>query len=332
MRTRGRVRASKTIRYSSHNARLAWGATSLAMALVGIALALPSFERTAIAPGPWGLWVSDDGKVNWRKPPGALLSLEQVSNHDCTAKTTFRGSLGYDSSSFDSRTRPRRLVLAASRIKIHRAEVADSSGERAKWVEMHLRKFRNVYVAWTDEGPWFGDEGENVDFRMELDSYAHQGYGSCFARTPGLFEFVNTWHEAQDQAMILLGGKRFSGRSGTDTFAYQVATRASVSTSVAGMEPDRGTMPGNASVSAREATVSCSNPTNGLGDSNPAAFQQNDCGTTISFRDPASAGDLNRRVFLAGLLLSASIGIALECVMGSVSGRRRFVNEEHDAS
>ena len=242
----------------------------------------------------------------------------------------------------DSARRPKTMAFALAGVEVVSADIRDGddgSGAGAPWRPMAVRRapigdfptdvsYVTVIAGRVGQrrytfGPYF---------RLHLRATREAGHRSCYVTTPGLFEYpgdTEYWSVANS-----LGYLWFEKHGHAD-LDYAPLADALVRVSVDGMVPDRSALDANAAVQRRKAVLACTGniPSPPDDKHDPFATLRTlsttpNCGSVQRFAASDAAADLNRRIFIAGLLASAALGMLLEAAM---LGRTRTAVPESEA-
>lgn len=318
--SRGRLRQ---VSFRSGRVRVGFGALGLLCGIVGFWLAGPAFRGTPDPPEPWGLWVSSDLTGGAQGEPSWILQMSISADHGCGAPATATGELRGGIEGARSR-RPRLLVLSVAGRDVLSAEVTEKFGRLGDaygWRPMRLARFRTAFIA---EGR-LRAPSEAYFFRLRLNAAESAGYSSCYVTSPSLFGLTGAnaeWDLANQMGEI----HRSQSAPDPKPLAYSPVKDAILQMSAPGMLPDRGSLDAGAIVRSDGLQVTCT----GLIPQRPAAAEgdeffyertlaeQSSCASVQTFRAGDIDAELNRRLFLAGVLLSIAVGLLFEAV---VSGR-----------
>lgn len=309
--------------FRSGRARLLWGLAGVALIALGAALVYPAFRPTPDPPRPWGLWVTTDGArvPDPRHMPDALLELAVVGQPECGRPTRVTGTLHGEQlgSVVGVRRRPHQLFLSLAHARILSAEARRSYAKR--WRTMRIVRFRTVdtaQVRFQDGHP--GDD--TLEFRLEVTGIARRaGHRACYLTSPVLFEYAGdhrTWDEANGQGRVYLDTK---APRGGDRFDYAPLTDAIVTLRVPGQLPDRAWVDDDTLARAAETVLTCSGnvPGDDGSRSDYAIWRQlvtlPSCGSVQRFQANDAEGQLNRLIFIAGLVVSVGTALLIEALV-----------------
>jgi hypothetical protein len=182
---------------------------------------------------------------------------------------------------------------------------------------MNLSRFRDVYVA---RAPLLGRldprlfAGSVLHFRLSLDIARDAGYSACTLTSPAVVDLPDDlmWLEASQQAQAFLHHPRLSDHLLND---------AIVGMSVKDRVPGRSELDSNAIVRGDSLRLTCGEIPNPRPNRNDEFFlertlaEKPSCASVQTFQTSDAAEDLNRRIFLGGLLLSAAVAMLLEALI-----------------
>lgn len=186
-----------------------------------------------------------------------------------------------------------------------------------QWRRMRLSRFRDVYVA---QAPLIGRLDPKfflagvLKFRLSLDIARDAGYSACSLTSPALVSFPGhslMWWEANRQALDFLDHP---------PLADAMLNDAAVGMSVNDRVPDRSELDSNARVRGDSIQLTCGEIPNPKPNPYDEFFlervlaEKPSCASVQTFRTSDAAEDLNRRIFLGGLLLSAAVAMLLEAL------------------
>lgn len=181
---------------------------------------------------------------------------------------------------------------------------------------MTLSRFRDVYIA---RAPLVGRldpslfAGGVLHFRLALDIARDAGYSACTLTSPAVVHLPNDleWLEASLQARAFLHQPDLSDHLLND---------AIVGMSVKGRVPARSELDSNAIVRGDSLQLTCGEMPNPRPNRYDEFFlertlaEKPSCASVQVFRASDAAEDLNRRIFLGGLLFSAAVAMLLEAI------------------
>jgi hypothetical protein len=158
---------------------------------------------------------------------------------------------------------------------------------------------------------------------LSLDLATRAGFNACYVDTPDLLEYTaasNTFTSAEDAA------NRWAQNHASDLVkALPLFDRVVLSTRVAGMTPDQTFLSSNQVVQHDEVRATCDGD---VPDPPPETehddfyfyqklFTTSGCSNSQRFHVAGSDQLLNRRVFIAGIVISLALAMLLEaCVTG----------------
>ncbi len=315
--------------FASRSARLLWGIFAVLIGLVGYTLASPAFRATPPPPNPWALYVTTNGvSKHWRKDPANwLLNLSVSAKNGCGHPVTVFGTLNTDF--LDKLVhQPSAVLLSIANAQVLNAQIAAfplhptrPGWESARWRPMTISRFRGVYIV---EGltrtPSVFFNNDSIYFRLTINASRSAGYSACYLTSPGLVEYPGasqTWDKAAQLAEIYQERRHF-----TRTFEYAPLNDAIVRMAVPGELPDRTALDAHAVVRSDSLQLTCSAEVPDdphLLESDYFSYErilatESNCASVQTYREPGAADDLNRRLFLAGVLLSAAVAMLIEAV------------------
>ncbi len=227
-------------------------------------------------------------------------------------------------------------ALSVAGVDIASAEMRDGSdgalAPTAPWRSMSLKRIptnglpgvQPVTVLSGNVKGW--DQTFGPSFRLHVIQHDSAGYRVCYVTSPALFEYAGDstyWSAAQE-----LGQMWFDNNT-SFRVDYAPLTDAIVRMAVAGMLPDRGSLDAGAIVQRRTALLTCTADVPVDASADPSkSFEPwrqlataSNCASIQRFVASDAANDLNRRIFVAGLLASAAVGMLLEAlVLGRTEG------------
>ncbi|MGN6557011.1 MAG: hypothetical protein ACTHLH_03250 [Solirubrobacterales bacterium] len=242
----------------------------------------------------------------------------------CTEPAVARGELQADSASKLKRL-PAFFALGVAGAEVMSAEIGRplESGsprkDRFKWRPMDLRPFRHIYVANVSiPKRWVARNGATIYFRLRVSAASQAGYGACYLTSPSLVEYPGAdprWNAAQSLLDIFL-----QNRGKWSQLEYAPLNDAILSMAVHGKLPDRSAIDAGALVRGDSLLLTCS----GEIPDEPHRLEEDafhyervlvgesSCASVQTFRASDAADSLNLRLFFAGVLLSAAVGMLLE--------------------
>ncbi len=211
---------------------------------------------------------------------------------------------------------PTELALGIAGIPVLHAEIR---GPNESWHPALLGKREDTYVAAGRINDW--TEGAAAEFQLVLLATRSAGYESCYMTSPALFEFQGDeqiWTDADSNRTIYLQEHHRDGNLGSG-----LLTDATVTMSVPGEQPDRTLLDSGAHVKRGDIVLSCSAylPEPPSAQTEDSFFYTRElplepsCASVQTFRSSDAADNLNRRVFFAGILISAAVGLLLEALV-----------------
>lgn len=267
------------------------------------------------------MWITTNaGQKDVGRAPSWMLDASITSEGNCEGPQVLDGQFEFSEESLEQlRQRPDFLSVSVSRTKVHGAEILNPR-ERV-WEPMAVHRFREMTVLTSPRGDWWSETFNTARFRMRVGRVRSAGYGACYLSSPAVTEFQgvdSAWSEANGE-----GGVFLSLRKRFPEVDYAPLTDAVFRMRIKGHPPDRSSIDGGAFVAGSRAVVTCETNI----DSNAAIhrgsdysvgmhyMRQSNCSSVQVFRDVNSAGDLNRRVFLGGLILSIAAALLLEALV-----------------
>jgi hypothetical protein len=303
----------------------------------GYELAAPSFESTPAAPQPWGLWLGTNGEWDGTEM-GDFLELQLSPKNGCGEPVTAFGEADWSGGTTSAAERhfkilrtPTQLLLGVANAHVYSGEIRVPAAER--WHPMRVIRFRNIYVLDGHVRHWDTDE-RSVQFRFQLAVSRPAGYESCDLTSPALFEFQGAepaWGQAS-QAPIYF--QELHPEKETRLHEWPLDD-AIIWMGVPHRSPDRTVLDAGAQVRRNRILVTCTGVSpNPSGDQVRDPFyyrrtltEESSCASVQTFRAAAASDSLNRRIFIAGILFSAAVGILLEAfITGTIDrdDRREF--------
>jgi hypothetical protein len=167
-----------------------------------------------------------------------------------------------------------------------------------------------------------------VFFRLHLETSKAAGYSSCYLTSPALVEYPGLDEHWEHAANV--GGIYFI-RQGRRHLDYGPVTDAFVNMKVPGQRPDRSELDGGGFVRGDSVQLTCAGeiPRGRVKTEEDAFYiqrtvaRQPSCASIQTFRASDATEDLNRRLFLAGVVLSAAVAILLEALAIGKTSRSR---------
>jgi hypothetical protein len=310
-------RKLRSVTFSSRRARALWATIGLAALTGGYALAAPTFRSTPNPPEPWGLWVGANSQPPApREGPRWLLELAIDAHNGCGGPVTATGSLSWaEWGNHRPIQDPTRLALGAAGVQILRVEVRDPKSKTWRIVTFALKE--DTYIA-EDTLTHGLPEGEEAEFRLTFLGSRSAGYKACYLTSPALFDFPA--HEEIELDARLTGERYLDERHRLNGILGDPLTDAIVRMSVLNQQPDRAVLDSGAQIQHGEAVLTCTSispETPQIYRSDPfyanrMLFGESSCASIQTFRSSDASDSLNRRVFFAGILISAAVGILLE--------------------
>jgi hypothetical protein len=283
----------------------------------GYALAAPTFRSTPSPPEPWGLWVGANSQPSeLQNGPEWLLELAIDAHDGCGGPVTATGNVSWAEWGGHRPLRdPTRLALGATGIQILRVEVQDP--ESKIWRIVHFAHQEDTYVA-EDILTHGLPESEEAQFRLTFFGSRSAGYEACYLTSPALFDFSS--HEESELDTRLTGERYLDEHRRHNGIHGNPLADAIVRMSVLDQQPDRTVLDAGAHVENGEAVLTCTSispETPPIYRRDPfygerMLFGQSSCAGIQTFRSSDASDNLNRRVFFAGILISAAVGILLE--------------------
>jgi hypothetical protein len=223
---------------------------------------------------------------------------------------------------------PNPVAIAVSGTRVAFARIR-SDGKKT-WRPMHL--------ALVPTRPYFGTFGtksvtiltgdvdtgsprdySGVSVQLGVAAAKNAGHRSCFATAPGLFEYpgdASQWNAAQQ-----IGYQWLQDHRHVPT-VYAPLSDAIVKMSVRGMIPDRSALDAGARVQGGRAVFTCTGNVPEVSDQKGDDFAterelatRSNCSSVQRFAASDAVDDLNRRIFLAGLLAAAGLSMLLEALV-----------------
>jgi hypothetical protein len=314
--------------FASRRARAIWAGLGLLLGLAGYLLVAPALESRPPPPRPWGLWFSTDAldKQSYPRPTSWLLRLWVKADRGCGEPVAVRGEI-LIANPYQLARSPRTAVLSVAGARVLDAEIKGISNLRSWrgsiWRPMAVARSHEAYVA---QAPLFGRLEPNLLgsramlFRLSLEATRGAGYAACSMTSPALFGLPGDdalWDLAETR------GKAFMYRREGVRMSRPPLTDAIVRMSVPGRTPDRSELDAGAVVHGGSVLLTCED---GFNHFLPREAREDEffylrtlaaepsCASVQTFRTSDSSEDLNRRLFLAGLLLSAAVAMLLEAV------------------
>jgi len=311
----------RTVIFGSRRARLVWGLAGLLALAGGFLLARPSFDRSAPAALPWGLWIGTDSP--YAPNAGHLLQM-RVEANGCGEPVVATGSLDWAPADRWFRHHsseeliPGRLVLGIAGATVIGAEVRDF--RRRRWRPIQVRPYHGIAVA---DGRVRGTRGygePEVRFRLLLDAPAASGFEACSVASPALLEYQ--------------GGEKVFERA-TEVFGYLEGhvdhdverveafdvSDGLIWMKVAGHQPDRSMLTTGTGVRGNRVLVTCTSSRYSGSSRDPFSYfrqavEEPSCATVQTFRAAGAEETLSERIFFAGILISAGVALLIEALIG----------------
>jgi hypothetical protein len=163
---------------------------------------------------------------------------------------------------------------------------------------------------------------------MSIDLGKHAGFDSCYVDTPDLLEYTDAssaFTSAEDTA------NEWAQNHAHDLIQMQpLFNRVVLSTRVAGMTPDETSLSSDEVVQHDEVRATCDGevpnpPADDMHDDfyfYEKLFTTSGCGNSQRFHVAGSDQLLNRRVFIAGIVISLALAMLLEACVTGESGRQ----------
>lgn len=292
----------------------------------GALLVAPALRSPPAPVQPWALWVGTDArdKEVFALPAGWLLRLWIDADGGCGQSATVRGELQI-SQAYKLARSPRTLILSVAGARVRAAEVKGildfQVDSVARWQRVATSRRGGGYVVQAplrnriEPSLW---SGRVLLFRFRVDASREVGHESCSMSSPVLFGNggkYQAWYQASSAGEALLRG-RGAG-------AQPVMDGAIVRMAVPDRVPDRSELDAGAQVHGRSLLLTCDD---GFAHFPPRAAREDDfftmrslveqssCASVQTFRAPDAAEDLNRRLFLAGALISAAVAVLLAAI------------------
>jgi hypothetical protein len=289
-------------------------------------LAAPTFRATASPPHPWGIWVGSSNIGG-----GALLALELDATKGCGAPVTavakLRLATGGTRAGVEREVR--RPLPPSATLRVGLAGVRVVSGAfrgsaLEAWKPMRIVPFRDIAIlegtrgAAQDDSPEAEDSESEPEVRFLVDATQSAGFEACYMTSPALFELQGDepYWEPASQANI------YAQERGLPSHEWE-ASDGIVWMHVAHMDPDPSSLQVHAQVRRDKTLVTCSAvlAPESAGDRSDPFFnlrsltEESACGSVQTFRASDATEDLTLRSFLAGILVSAALGILIEALV-----------------
>jgi hypothetical protein len=307
----------RSVTFSSRRARALWATIGLVALTGGYALAAPTFRSTPSPPEPWGLWVGANSQPSApRDGPGWLLELAIDAHNGCGGPVTATGSVSWaEWGNHRPKQDPTRLALGAAGVQILRVEVRDPKSKT--WRIVSFAHQEDTYIA-EDTLTHGLPEGEEAQFRLTFLGSRSAGYEACYLTSPALFDLPA--HEERELDTRFTAERYLDEHHRRNGILGDPLTDAIVRMSVLNQQPDRAALDAGAHVQHGEAVLTCTSispETPPIYRSDPfyadrMLFGGSSCAGIQTFRSSDSSDSLNRRVFFAGIFISAAVGILLE--------------------
>lgn len=312
-------RRLRTVTFGARWVRVMWAAIGLLGLAGGYLLIAPTFSSTPEPPQPWGLSVAANPvQSRTRLATGWFMNLTMSSKKGCGHPTIATGEVSWTTGKhYGPLLRaPTELALGIAGIPVLHAEIR---GPNESWHPALLGKREDTYVAAGRINDW--TEGAAAEFQLVLLATRSAGYESCYMTSPALFEFQGDeqiWTDADSNRTIYLQEHHRDGNLGSG-----LLTDATVTMSVPGEQPDRTLLDSGAHVKRGDIVLSCSAylPEPPSAQTEDSFFYTRElplepsCASVQTFRSSDAADNLNRRVFFAGILISAAVGLLLEALV-----------------
>jgi hypothetical protein len=334
---RHRPQRLRTVTFSSLRARVIWAAIGIAALVAGYLLAAPSFQPAPNPPEPWGLWIATNG-TSMGPYLGKLIELKLDGSQNCNAPVNVTGNLQWTRSlSAHGKLVPLRapttLVLGISEARVLTGEMSVEGAEG--WHPMHVARFHNVYIL-EGRAPRWNKEHSTVKLHLMVDASRSAGYGACYITSPALLEYEGPEpaFEVASQAAVYVQSNKALAHTKVHEW---LPTDAIVWLNVAHREPDRAALDAHGQVRRGNVLVTCTEADEapkGQAARDPYYYWrslvgESSCASVQTFRATDTTETLELRVFLAGILVSAGIGILLEAL---VTGRVETRSTDRRAS
>ncbi|MGN6588305.1 MAG: hypothetical protein ACTHKT_12695 [Solirubrobacterales bacterium] len=304
------------------------------LGVLGAILVAPALQSPPAPAHPWALWVGTDARDGraFPLPASWLLRLWVDADEGCEQPVTVRGELQI-SQAYKLARSPRLLVLSVAGAHVYGAEVKGiltlRAGPEPRWRRAPISRRGGGYAIQArlrnriEPDLWVG---RVLLFRFRVDAGREVGHESCSITSPALFGSAGEnqlWYQAGAAGEVLLRKRGPVIKPVMDDAIVQMAVPDRV--------PDRSELDAGAKVHGASLLLTCED---GFAHFPPRTAREDDfftmrtlaeqpsCAGVQTFRAPDAPEDLNRRLFLAGALISTAVALLLASI-GPTSRRRR---------